>query len=101
MRTNSYQSIEQSLLEAFDLKVDYRLLIRRLGIAAEDVRKNSGVMQMDMFTDYDAMEKERKIQRAMLSVRQKYGKNAILRGYNFLDGATMKERNEQIGGHRA
>ena len=101
MRTNSYQVIEQSLLEAFDLKVDYRLLIRRLGIAAEDVRKSNGVMQMDMFTDYDAMEKERKIQRAMLSVRQKYGKNAILKGYNFLDGATMKERNEQIGGHRA
>ena len=68
--------------------------------------------QMDMFTDYDALEKERKkeaellakerrLQEAMLSVKKKYGKNAILKGTNLQEGATTMERNRQIGGHKA
>ena len=67
---------------------------------------------MDMFTDYDALEKERKkeaellakerrLQEAMLSVKKKYGKNAILKGTNLQEGATTMERNRQIGGHKA
>ena len=70
------------------------------------------LQQMDLFTDYAAeqakqeaevvqLEKERSIQKAMLSIKKKYGKNAILKGMNLEDGATAKDRNRQIGGHRA
>ena len=54
-----------------------------------------------MFTDYDALEKEKKIQRAMLEVRSKYVANAVFTGKNILEGATTLERNMQIGGYRA
>ena len=56
---------------------------------------------MDLFTDYDALEKEARVQKAILLIRRKYGKNAVLKGMNLMDGGTAKERNEQIGGHRA
>ena len=48
-----------------------------------------------------ALDKEKKMQQAMLQIKKKFGKNAILKGMNLLDGATAKERNEQIGGHKA
>ena len=89
------------LLDAFTKKVDRRLLIRRLGIAAQDARKDDGMYQLDLFTDYDALEKERRMQRALLEVRQKYGSNALLRGFNYMNGGTARERNLQIGGHKA
>ena len=54
-----------------------------------------------MFTDYEALEKEKKIQGAMLEVRSKYGPNAIFKAMNMMEGATALERNQQIGGHRA
>ncbi len=67
---------------------------------------------MELFTDYDAIEKqkekdaadqerEKRWQKAVLDIKKKYGKNAILRGMNFEDGATARERNGQIGGHKA
>ena len=68
--------------------------------------------QFDLFTDYEALakqqeaeqatlEKERRMQEAQLAIKQRFGKNVILRGLNFEEGATAKERNEQIGGHKA
>lgn len=59
--------------------------------------------QMDLFTDYQALEqeRERRIQEAMLDIKKKYGKNAILKGLSYQEGATGKERNRQIGGHKA
>lgn len=68
--------------------------------------------QLDLFTDYAALEKQReeenaalerekKMQRAMLNIQKKFGKNAILKGMNLEEGATAKKRNEQIGGHKA
>ena len=68
--------------------------------------------QLDLFTDYEALdkqrkeekarlEKERRMQEAQLKIKQRFGKNAILRGLNFKEGATAKERNKQIGGHKA
>ena len=54
-----------------------------------------------MFTDYEALDRERSLQKALLEVRKKYGPNAILRGSNFLEGGTLRERNMQIGGHKA
>ena len=68
--------------------------------------------QLELFTDYSAIEEERKentvllerekkLQQTMLDIKKKYGKNAILKGMNLLDGATAKDRNNQIGGHKA
>ena len=74
--------------------------------------KNGGFEQLDLFTDYAAqqaqqerekqeLEREQKMQTAMLTIKKKFGKNAILRGMNLEEGATAKDRNGQIGGHRA
>ena len=69
-------------------------------------------VQLDFFTDFESeqqkraaerleQQKEHALQMAMLSIRKRYGKNAILKGMNFIDGATTRERNAQVGGHRA
>ena len=100
-RTNSNKEIMTLLLDSFTKKVDRTLLVRRLGICAMDTRRNDGICQMDLFTDYDALEKERKLQRALLEVRKKYGTNALLRGFNYMEGGTARERNHQIGGHKS
>ena len=68
--------------------------------------------QMDLFTDFgiakkekeeknEKLEREKKMQKAMLDIKKKYGKNAILKGLSYQEGATGKERNRQIGGHKA
>ena len=95
------------------------LLIRRLNLTTNHVISEASVaaqdnapQQLDLFTDYEALEKqrqeeqakrdkERRMQEAQLKIKQRFGKNAILRGLNFEEGATAKERNEQIGGHKA
>jgi DNA polymerase V len=56
---------------------------------------------MDMFTDYDALNKEKQLHAALLNVRTKYGANALLKGISLVEGATSRMRNEQIGGHRS
>ena len=100
MPTNSPEMISSAILRQFDALVDTRLLFRRLGVCANTIKDDDGVYQLDMFTDYRALEKEKRIQAAMMEVRDRYGANAILKGNNFIEGATMRERNEQIGGHR-
>ncbi len=116
--TSSTQLIMEALMELYDRIVNPNLLIRRVTIAAEHVadetenRTEERFEQLDLFTDYAALEKEReaetarllkerKLQEAMLSVKKKYGKNAILKGMNLQKGATTIERNRQIGGHKA
>lgn len=99
--TNSPEEITRVLTADFDRKTDHRLLFRRLGVCACDVYSDNGIYQLNLFTDYDKLDKEKKLQRAMAEVRMKYGANAILKGINFLEGATTRERNTQIGGHRA
>ncbi len=116
--TSSSQEIIKAALSIFDSKVNKDLLIRRLNVAATEVipeneMKDSGpeFTQMDLFTDYAAVErekeqsrkkaeKERKLQKAMLNIKDRFGKNALLRGISFTDGATARERNMQVGGHR-
>ena len=100
-RTNSSLIIGPAVLFQFDRKTDHRLLYRRLGLAANDVQRTSGEYQLDLFSDYDALEKENSLRAAMLSVRNKYGLNAVFRGTSLQDGATALERNECIGGHKA
>ena len=99
--TNSVSVIRTGVLNQFDRRTDHRLLFRRLGVNAIRVREDTGVYQLDLFTDYEALEKERKIQGAMLEIRRRYGPNAVLKGMNLLKGAMTKERNTQIGGHKA
>jgi DNA polymerase V len=99
--TNNIQMITAPLLRQFEDKTDHRLLYRKLGVCANDVKEDVGVFQMNLFVDYDALERDRRLQGAMLEVRKKYGANAIFKGMNLLEGATTLERNQQIGGHRA
>ena len=117
--TSSTKLILDAASELFDRIANQDLLIRRLNIVANHVideasapKPNAGFEQLNLFTDYAAreaeqkkeeadLERERKMQRAVLTIRKKYGKNAILKGMNLEEGATAKDRNEQIGGHRA
>ncbi len=105
------------MMELYDRVVDKNLLIRRVNIAAcnlihEDEIPDEKPVQMDFFTDYDAVEREkkaaiaaeeteRKLQRATLAIQDRFGKNALLKGMNYLEGGTTIDRNGQIGGHRA
>lgn len=98
-RTSSARVLRGAMLVAFETHVDHRLYVRRLGVAANDTHNEC--LQLDMFTDYEALENDEKVQRVILSIRRKYGSNAILKGMNYLEGATARERNTQIGGHRA
>lgn len=117
--TSSTKKIMGTATALFDRIVNTDLLVRRLNIVAGRVISESDAMtregefeQMDLFTDYAAVEarrkqeqteldRERKMQEVMLTIKNKYGKNAILKGMNLEEGATAKDRNEQIGGHRA
>lgn len=112
-KSSSTRLIVQAALSLFDRIADRELLIRRLNIVAENVVDESlaskdDFEQLDFFTDYselereeEALRRERRRQQAMLSIRKKHGKNAILKGTNFEEGATARDRNRQIGGHKA
>lgn len=99
--SNSSKLITNAIMQDVIKKCDHRILFRRLGICACNIKCDEGMYQLDLFTDYEALNKERQIHAALLEVRTKYGANAILKGTNLMDGATTRERNEQIGGHRA
>ena len=99
--TSRLTAILEPMVRQFDEKTDHRLLYRRLGVCAGDVTEDTGMMQLSLFVDHEAAERERRLQGAMLQVRRKYGPNALFRGTDLLEGATALERNRQIGGHRA
>lgn len=99
--TNNLQLITAPMVRQFDEKTDHRLLYRRLGVCAVDVSEDIGMYQVNMFVDYEALDRDRKLTAAMLEVRRKYGANAVFKGMNMLEGATTLERNMQIGGHKA
>ena len=117
--TSSSSLMMTAAAELFDRLVNPDLLIRRLNLTVNHVVpetvaavQHTEPQQLDLFTDYEALkkqkqeeqarlEKERRIQEVQLKIKQRFGKNAILRGLNFSEGATAKERNEQIGGHKA
>ena len=116
MQTSSSMLIMQAIVELYDRIVNPDLLIRRINIATNHVvdedsaKHNADIQQLDLFTDYEelmnkkqleqqALDKERKIQDARLAIKQRFGKNAILKGLNFEEGATAIDRNAQIGGH--
>ena len=99
--TNLLKEVEPILMPSFDKKTDHSLLFRRLGVCAEEVVCNNGVYQLDLFTDYEQQEKEKRLQQAMQGVRNRYGASAVFKGNNLFEGATQLERNGQIGGHKA
>lgn len=101
METNSVSTAAPLLLKSFDQKTDHRLLYRRLGVCAEGVHEDYGFYQLDLFTDYDALERERHLQSAVAEIRRRFGRNGIFTGKNLLEGATQLERNSQIGGHKS
>ena len=117
--TSSSRLIMDGAAELFDRQVNPDLLIRRLNLTTNHVVNEALVatqektpQQLDLFTDYEALaqqrqeeqarlDKERRMQEVQLKIKKRFGKNAILRGLNFEEGATVKERNKQIGGHKA
>jgi DNA polymerase V len=99
--TNLSSQIIASAVNLFDRITDKTLTVRRITLAAIRVETDLGIMQTDLFTDTKKLEKEKQLQQTMLEIKQKFGKNAVLRGTNYLEGATMRKRNDQIGGHKA
>ena len=87
-------------MELYERITDNRLTIRRVMLNANRIFPDTGVVQMDLFTYTAKLEKEKRLQETMLAIKKKYDKNAILKGVNFEEGATMRERNNQIGGHK-
>ena len=100
--TSSTRIISEAVLGLFDRIVDPSLYVRRLNVTAANViaESRSG-QQLDLFGEPFDTDRERRRQEAILEIRRKYGKNAILKGMNFEEGATAIERNKQIGGHKA
>ena len=118
MPTSSSLQLMAAAEELYDRIINKHLLVRRITLTANrvvvenSVKKQDTFEQMDLFTDYakreaeekkeqQELEKEKKLQRAMLDIKKKYGKNAVLKGMNLQEGATARNRNGQIGGHRA
>jgi len=116
-QTSSTKLIMEAVTELFERIVDKNLLVRRVNITANHVvdertvQKKSDFEQIDLFTNYTdaqakkeeeeaALEREKKVQRTILAIKKKYGKNAVLKGTNLEEGATTLARNKQIGGHK-
>ena len=117
-QTSSTKLLLDAATELFERIVDKKLLIRRINIAANHVvdgaaaKKKNSCEQLDLFTDYAVVQsqkeveeaefaREKQMQNAMLEIKKKHGKNAILKGMSLKDGATTIDRNNQIGGHKA
>ncbi len=101
-RTSSTRLISEAVLGLFDRIVDPELYVRRLNVTAANVTpEDRAGEQLELFGEPFDTEKERRQQEAILEIRRKFGKNAILKGMNFEEGATAMERNKQIGGHKA
>lgn len=116
--TSSTKLIIDAVMDLYSRIVDKNLLVRRINITANHVVDESSVVktdsfeQLDLFTDFAleqkkkeeeeaALEREKKMQQAVLDIKKKFGKNAILKGMNLEKGAMTVERNKQIGGHKA
>ncbi len=104
-QTSSGAAISKATATLFDRIVDKDLLVRRMYVVANNTVDESKVeaVQLDLFEDgmAETNGKERRRQEAILAIKKKFGKNAILKGINFEEGATMIERNSQVGGHKA
>lgn len=117
-QTSSSRIIVDEALQLYDRIINRNFLVRRISLCANHVTDESQVIkepvyeQLDLFTDYtelirereetkEKQRRERRLQEAMLDIKKRYGKNAVLKGTNLIEGATAMERNNQIGGHKA
>ena len=94
------QIVEQSV-KLFRRITDPALTVRRINLTANRVQEDAGVEQVDLFHDTQKQEKEKRLQQTMLDIRNRFGKNALLKASSYEEGATMRQRNGQIGGHKA
>ncbi len=112
MYTASTRMITEAVMALYDRITDPRLLVRRITIAACRVlpegSQKTDYEQMDLFSDPEQeqkrqaeLEREKRRQQAVIGIKHKYGKNAILKGMNYQEGATTRDRNGQVGGHKA
>ncbi|MCR5771349.1 MAG: DNA methylase [Butyrivibrio sp.] len=116
--TSSTSKIMDKVMDLYDRIVNRDLLVRRINVTANHLKdekellEESSYEQLSLFTDYKALEeerakekkdrdRERRAQEAVLAIKKKYGKNAILKGMNLEEGAQTVARNSQIGGHKA
>ena len=112
-RTSSSKIIMEAVMNLYNKIINNKLLVRRINITANNVvdeattQNEQAYEQMNLFVNYDELnekrkkeQEERNIQKAMLAIKNKYGKNAILKGMNLQEGGTTIERNSQIGGHK-
>lgn len=116
--TSSTHLIVDATMKLYDEIINKKLLIRRINISANrlipesEASENTAPEQLDIFTDYEEVERQKKaaeaeferekrLQNTIISLKKKFGKNTILKGMNFEEGATAKDRNQQIGGHKA
>ena len=101
-QTSSTALIMQAMMELYKRLVNPRYTVRRVVVVAHHVvSEQCSETQLDLFAPQMDLEKERRQQEAILSIRRRFGKNAILKGMDFEEGATARERNRQIGGHKA
>lgn len=117
-KTSSSKTIVEKTVELFDRIINKDLLIRRINITANNVvnellvKEDDTFEQYDLFTDYklkeemkkkqkEDEEKEHSLQNTILNIKNRFGKNAVLKGMNFEEGGTTIERNNQIGGHKS
>lgn len=101
MGTNAASVIVPAVAALYRRIVNPAYVIRQVGISCNNIVEDHGALQLNMFEDVTKQLKNKAIQEAMLGIRAKYGKNAILKGMNFEKAATGRERNAQIGGHKA
>ena len=98
--TNSYQLLLKEFLKLFEETTHKEEWIRQIGITFGNVVDESHEAY-DIFTDYEDIKEERKLQNTLVEIKQKYGKNAVLKGMNLCDAATTIKRNKLVGGHNA
>jgi len=116
--TSSSKEIVSATLKLYDRIINPKLSVRRMTIAVNhliketELKKQNTFEQLDLFSDFETVQKqkqlkqtrldnERNIQKAVLELKKRYGKNAVLKGMNYFEGATARIRNSQIGGHKA
>lgn len=98
--TNAYRMIIPYVLNLYERIVDKKNPIRRLSLTCNSIH-DEAYEQYDLFTDYEQLERDKKMQRAALEIKKKYGNNALIRGMDLQEEGTTRERNRQIGGHKS
>ena len=101
--SNSDTEWIRAVMEVFDAVIDHDLPVRRLGVSCNNVVKDTGIRQLSFFDTQESgaeREREKKLMETVLSIKERFGSNAVLKGRDLSEGATARERNEQIGGHK-